>query len=66
MVRSDQYLIYCRTMDRWALLLWGKERVLKGRKTSIHFIRKEENWMPGITKSMITIFPIPTSQELWL
>lgn len=44
-------------MDRWALLLWGKVCVLKGKKANIHFIRKAENWMPGITKSMITIFP---------
>lgn len=66
MVRRDQYLIYYSTMDRWALLLWGKVCVLKGRKANIHFIRKEENWMLGITKSMITIFPTLTGQELWL
>lgn len=56
MVHLDQYLIYCSTLDRWALLLWGKVCVLKGRKANIHFIRKQENWMLGIRKSMITVF----------
>lgn len=66
MVRRDQYLIYCSTTDRWALLLWGNVWVLKGRKANIHFIRKEEYWTPDITKSMITIFPTPAGQQLWL
>lgn len=58
MVHGDQYLIYCSTLDRWALLLWGKVCVLKGRKANIHFIRKQENWMLGIRKSMITVFAL--------
>lgn len=58
MVHRDQYLIYCNKMDRWPPLLWGKVCVLKGRKANIHFIRKKENWMLGITKSMITISPL--------
>lgn len=58
MAHGDQYLIYCSTLDRWALLLWGKVCVLKGRKANIHFIRKQENWMLGIRKSMITVFAL--------
>lgn len=59
MVRGDQYLIYCSTLDRWALLLWGKVCVLKGRKANLsRFIRKQENWMLGMTKSMITVFAL--------
>lgn len=58
MVHGDQYLIYSSTLDRWALLLWGKVCVLKGRKANIPFIRKQENWMLGIQKSMITVFAL--------
>lgn len=58
MVHRDQYLIYCSTLNRWALLLWEKVCVLKGRKANIHFIRKQENWMQGIKKSIITVFAL--------
>lgn len=58
MVHRDQYLIYCSTLDRWALLLWGKVCVLKSGKSNINFIRKQENWLLGIRKSMITVFAL--------